>query len=248
MVQGISGNMPNVLAVLKNFADIFLNPGQIFEALVVSQEGEQYWLQVAGKMLPVRAETSLMIGQKLSLQVLGLQGEELLVKKLPLKVEDDYNKKEQLFLKMIKKYGSRGEKEVIAIKESLQKLPVDENTAVRYLLDPHLFTALLILKESADDCFDKIEVNTYKSSLGKDEIWEVIFELEMPLLGHLELKMKMLGKGLYMQIWAALTETENILRERKKELERFCPHVEIMAVENGPLVSVDYTKNIDLMV
>lgn len=238
-----------MLVVTKELNGLCLKAGQIFEGVVAAKEGEQFLLKMGEDFLPVRSETPLSIGQKVKLQVLGFRGEELLVKKLPLTEVEEAHKKEQQLIKLIEKFGGfKGEKEVSVIKQMIAKLPVDENTAVRYLLDPNLFTALLIPREKSHDAYDKVEITKYRGAMVKQDIWEVCFELEMPSLGHLELKIRMLGERLYTQIWADVPETENILRCRKEELERFCTNVEIIPVMEGPLITSDYTENIDLMV
>lgn len=252
MVQGIAnGSLLNILALLKDAGAINFKPGQVFSAVVAAQEGNLFFLQIGEKMFPVRAETSLTVGQKLKLQVLEWQGEELFVRNLPLGADDiaPGEGREQLIQKILEKYGLRGEKELQSVLDSLPKIPADEQTAVRYLLDPNLLAALLIPQENIEaSWYDKIEISRYKALTGKEEIWEVVFELMLPVLGHLELKLKMFEQGLYLQIWAEAAETETLLRTRKDELAAFCSHVEIIAGAEGPLIKADLTKKIDVMV
>lgn len=251
MIQGISnGSVSNILAVLKDFGGIVLKPGQIFSAVVAAQEGKLFFLQVGDKMLPVRAETNLTVGQRLMLQVLEWQGEELLVRNLPLEVAEvtKSETREQQLQRILQEFGLSGEKDLQTVLESLQKLPVDEQTALRYLLDPSVLSALLIPRENQQQWFDKIELNHYKNVAGKGEIWEVVFELALPVLGHLEVKLKMVEQGIYTQIWAESLAAESVLRENQNELAAFCAYVEIIPVSEGPLIKNDYTKKIDLMV
>lgn len=247
MVQGIGDNLPNMLVVTKDL-NSFLKPGQTFKAVVAAKDGQHYLLKMGENLLPVRSENLLSVGQQVKLHVLGFRGEELLVKKLPLSEGEEVDKNERQLIRVIEKYGVRGDKEIGVIKENIAKLPIEENTAVRYLLDPHLFTALLIPSEKENDSFDKLEITRYRGTMAKEDIWEVSFELEMATLGHLELKMKMLGENLFMQIWAGLPETENILKCKKNKLELFCTNVEIIPVNEGPLITGKYVENLDLMV
>lgn len=253
MVQGIAhSSMQNILALLKDAGGINLKPGQIFSAVVAAQEGNLFFLQIGEKMFPVRAQTSLTLGQRLTLQVLEWQGEELFVRNLPFGAADVVRceGREQLLARVLEKFGLRGEKELQSVLDSLARIPADEQTAVRYLLDPNLVAALLIPKEQGQLAawYDKLEISRYKGMTGQEESWEVVFELNLPVLGHLELKLKMVEQGLYLQIWAEAAETETLLRTRKDELAGFCAHVEIIAGAEGPLLKADLTKKIDVMV
>jgi hypothetical protein len=254
MVQAISNNMQNILALLKDSGTLLLKPGEIFQAKVVAQQGDRFLLQVGDKLLPVRAETSILPGQKLNLEVLEWRGEELLVRLLQTKAGDagdNQPKVSEQLQKIIERFGFRGEKDLQTIFEALQKLPVEEQTAVRYLLDPNLLAALLIPQQDdqGKQSFDRIEVNRYQGALAnEEELWEVFFRLDLPHLGHLELKLKLADHRLFLQIWADSAATEQLLRSRKEDLMAFCALVDIVAVDEGPLVQADYTKNIDVKV
>ena len=231
----------------KNFTQVLLSKGQIFEAIVASKDGEKFWLKIGEQTLPVISEINLKEGQRIKLVVIGTRGEEILVKKISLADIEEKNGKKESLLKIIEKFGV-SEKDVKGISDIVQKLPVESNTAVRYLLDPHLFAALLIPKENNINSFDKIEVMKYKGMAKEQDVWEVNFELEMAVLGHIEIVVKMLGTGLYTQIWASSKETENILRNRKKDVQVFCTNVEIIPVVEGPLIAKNSTENIDFVV
>jgi hypothetical protein len=251
VVQGIAnGNLLNILALLKDAGGINLKPGQVFSAVVAAQEGNLFFLQIGEKMFPVRAQTNLTIGQHLTLQVLEWHGEELFVRNLPFGAPDvgPGEEREQLLQRILEKFSVRGEKELQSVLDSLAKIPADEQTAVRYLLDPNLVAALLIPQEHLETGYDKLEISRYKGLTGQEEIWEVVFELSLPVLGHMELKLKMVEQGLYLQIWAEAAETETLLRTRKDELAVLCSHVEIVAGAEGPLIKADLTKKIDMMV
>ncbi|MDD2211586.1 MAG: flagellar hook-length control protein FliK [Clostridia bacterium] len=250
MVGKIGSNAANIMVVAKDFAGLILRPGQVFTAVVVSlaQEGEQYLLKTGESLLPVRSEKPLEIGQKIRLHVLGFKGEDLLVEKLPWIIGEEGSKKAKVIARAIAKYGFKGEKETAVIKEALLKLPVEENTAVRYLLDPYLFAALLLPREKREDGYNKLEITRYKGAVVKEDVWEVVFQLQMPTLRKIEVKIKMQGGKLYTQIWADSGETEKILQGKKKDLEKFCLSVEILSFEEGPLIIDHYTENINLMV
>ena len=249
MIEGIGNQTNNIMVVAKDFAGFILRPGQVFTGIVLAKEGQQYWLKVGESFLPVRADKSLQVGEQIKLRVLDFKGEDLLVERIPLMLEENAQNKTHLIDKLIERYGFRGEKETVVIKEAVQKLPVAENTAVRYLLDPFLFTALLIPAEKKDnDAYNKIEISRYKGVVIKDDVWEVCFQLQLPVLKNLEIKIKMQNESLYAQIWADTWETENILLSRKEDLERLCTKVEIIPYNEGPLIFDNYEQNIDFMV
>lgn len=236
------------MVVAKDFAGFILRPGQVFTGVVLAKEGQQYWLQIGENLLPVRAEKSLQVGEQLKLRVLGFKGEDLLVERTPLTLEEKAQNKNHLLDRLIERYGFRGEKDTAVIKEAVQRLPIEENTAVRYLLDSFLFTALLIPGEKKNDVYNKLEISRYKGVVVKEDVWEVCFQLQLPILKNIEIKLKMQNESLYAQIWADNLETENILLSRKKDIEKLCTKVEIIPYNEGPLIVGNYEQNIDYMV
>lgn len=247
MIKGIVNNTTNIMAVAKDFAGLIMRPGQVFTGIVLAKEGTLNWLLIGDSLLQVRSEKTLRIGEKLKLRVLGFKGEDLLVEKLPLPIAEDGNK-DGVLEKAIEKYGLRGEKETVAIKDAVLKLPVEENTAVRYLLDPFLFAALLIPKNKREDGYNKLEIVRYKGTMIKEDVWEVSFQLQMPVLKNIEIKLKLQYGNLYVQIWTDSAETENILQKKKEDIESFCTKVEIIPCAEGPLIIDYYKENIDFMV
>ena len=248
MLEGIVNKVNNIMVVAKDFAGFILRPGQVFTGVVLAKEGQQYWLQIGENLLPVRAEKSLQVGEQLKLRVLGFKGEDLLVERTPLTLEEKAQNKNHLLDRLIERYGFRGEKDTAVIKEAVQRLPIEENTAVRYLLDSFLFTALLIPGEKKNDVYNKLEISRYKGVVVKEDVWEVCFQLQLPILKNIEIKLKMQNESLYAQIWADNLETENILLSRKKDIEKLCTKVEIIPYNEGPLIVGNYEQNIDYMV
>jgi hypothetical protein len=248
LIEGIVNKANNIMVVAKDFAGLILRPGQVFKGVVLAKEGQQYWLKVGDNLLPVRADKSLQVGEQIKLRVLDFKGEDLLVERIPLQLEEGAQNKNHVINNLIERYGFRGEKETAVIKEAVQKLPVEENTAVRYLLDPFLFLALLIPGEKKDELYHKIEISRYKGAMIKEDVWEVCFQLQLSVLKNIEIKIKMQGASLYAQIWADTLETENILLSRKKDLEKLCTKVEIIPYNEGPLIVENYEQNIDFMV
>lgn len=246
MVRQVGNNLANTIVVLKDFACLLLRPGQVFTSVVISQAkgSQQYLLKAGENLLSVHSEKPLQIGQKLSLHVLGRQGENLLVEKLPGTMEQEA----AVLAKAVEKYGVRGKKELAILKEALQKLPVEENTAIRYLLDPHLGVALLFPAEKGEDVYNKLEIAKYNDLVTQEDVWEVSLELQLSTLGKIEVKIKMQGRNLHTQIWADSKETEHLLQQRKKELEGFCTNIEILPFTEGPLLITNRLDNIDLMV
>jgi len=248
LLEGIVNKVNNIMVVAKDFAGFILRPGQVFTGVVLAKEGQQYWLQIGENLLPVRAEKSLQVGEQLKLRVLGFKGEDLLVERTPLTLEEKAQNKNHLLDRLIERYGFRGEKDTAVIKEAVQRLPIEENTAVRYLLDSFLFTALLIPGEKKNDVYNKLEISRYKGVVVKEDVWEVCFQLQLPILKNIEIKLKMQNESLYAQIWADNLETENILLSRKKDIEKLCTKVEIIPYNEGPLIVGNYEQNIDYMV
>lgn len=247
MVKGIVNNTTNIIAIAKDFAGLILRPGQVFTGVVLAKETQLFWLKTGETFLPVRSEKPLEVGDLIKLRVLGYKGEDVLVEKLPLLPEEVSSQAKSLD-KLIEKYGPRGEKETAMIKEAVLKIPVEENTAVRYLLDPYLFAALLLPQENRTAGYNKIEIAKYRGAMLKEDVWEVGFQLQMPVLQNIEIKLKMQAGNIYVQIWTNCLQTEHLLQERKMEIESFCTKVEIIPVAEGPLIAESFQDNIDLMV
>jgi hypothetical protein len=249
LVQLVGNDVNNLITLLKA-PRAFLTPGETFEATVISKDGEQILLRIKDQKLPVNSKIPLEVGQKLKLSVVGNQDNLILVKELPMTGQDMIIEKKEALIKAIEKFGPRSEKEMAFIKEAVQQLPVDENTAVRYLLDPHLYSALMIPTKDNSGIYDKIEFINYKGGgVKKDQdIWEVSLELDLPSLGHMELKIKMMEGSIYTQVWAGSKETENILKNKKNELENYCKNIEIIPFNEGPILIANKLEEIDFMV
>jgi hypothetical protein len=250
LVCRVGNNLGKMMVVLKDFDCLLLRPGQVFTGIVVSQvnAGKQYVLKTGENLIQVHSEKPLQIGQKIRLHVLGFEGKNLLVEKLSGTMEQEESKKAKVIARAIEKYGVKGEKEATVIKDTLRKLPIAEDTAIRYLLDPHLWAALLLPTKKGEDIYNKLEISKYSGVIIEEDFWEVNLELQLSILGKIEVKVKMQGENLYAQIWADSGETENVLQKQKKELEKFCTSVEIFPFEEGPLLITNHLDNIDLMV
>ena len=95
------------MVVAKDFAGLILRPGQVFKGVVLAKEGQQYWLKVGDNLLPVRADKSLQVGEQIKLRVLDFKGDDLLVERIPLQLEEGAQNKNHVINNLIERYGFR---------------------------------------------------------------------------------------------------------------------------------------------
>jgi len=254
MVLQINNILSNLLTVLNpdrtgTETALTLRAGEVLEALVLSKEGDTYLLQTGGDKFYARSEAPLQAGELVRLSVLGRRDDDILLKNITLIPGEEADEAAaDRIARLIKKYGLTQEKEIFQVRESLTRIPCEETRAVRYLLDPHLLAALLIPAENRDETYQKIEINGYKSTAMKKNVWEVILELDMPELGRLDLAFKMVEDHLYLRVWAELADTESLLRQKQEVIASVCTQMEIIPALQGPLFCKDAHRNIDLKV
>ena len=111
LIEGIVNKANNIMVVAKDFAGLILRPDKSLRALFWQKEGQQYWLKVGDNLLPVRADKSLQVGEQIKLRVLDFKGEDLLVERIPLQLEEGAQNKNHVINNLIERYGFRGEKE-----------------------------------------------------------------------------------------------------------------------------------------
>lgn len=227
--------------------------GQRLEALVLSKEGDDYLLQSGAKLFRAKSDLTLPVGAKLFLYVSEQTDNRTLLKiELPAKNEMPNLIEQEQVLERVRllaaKYGFMGEKEIGQLAEQLAKLPVDEKTGVRYLLDPHLATAVIITDQLRPNHQAKIEIEQYKQVAGNQRVWEVNLDVNLTQLGSVEIIIKMIDGRIYARIWAEQAETEALLRARQGDLDLQIFLVEIVPVTVGPLIPRETKENIDMRV
>ena len=255
MVSQINRVFSSLLTVLRGLdgADagmkLKFSAGEVMEALVLSKRGNTYLLQTGADKFLARSEMPLQTGERIRLAVLGQREDTILLKNL-LFIEAGEPEQEEIdrTVQLIKKYGLANEKEIVQAKESIVKIPCEENTAVRYLLDPHLLAALLIPEPGRDGNYQRIEINRYKNAAARQDIWEVCLDMDMPELGRLDIAVRMAENRFYLRIWAESAHTETLLRQKKEELATVYHQVEIVPAPQGPLFSREPHRDIDLKV
>lgn len=224
-----------IITVSKGDNKLDLLPGQRLEAVVADKNGNMFILKTNSDILLVTSDKPLQKGERLEL--FASQEDDNLV--LWLVQEEEEQGKGLVKLKQaLKRYGATEEREVSQVREHLQKIPIDEKTAVRYLLDPHLLSALLLPMQPRKD-YNRVEIGQYKSASTKQNIYEVVLNLEMDRLGHLEIVLKMIDGKIYSRIWSSSADTESILRQNQEELSAPVCYLEIVPVSAGPLVVVE---------
>ncbi len=220
--------------------------GQTFEALVMSKEGENFILQAGNRSFAARAESPLPLGEIVKLLVLEAN-EETMTLKLVSPLTQDSDQLGEKIKQTIRKYGLTGEKEIMQTMLELSRIPCDENSAVRYLLDPNLLLALLI-PEYSQAAYQKLEIYEYKGQAANGKTSEVRFKLELDKLGRIEILLRSIDSSIYTRIWAELADTQRLLADNEKTLLAICPHTEIVPTSDGPLFANEVQENIDFVI
>lgn len=255
--------MHSVNNYLSNLANLLLNLevrdpavtrqfvlGERMEAQVMSREGDNYLVQAGARLFRAESTLSLPVGAELIL-VVAEQKDGRTYLKLEQALKHDSSEQEQgqdRVRRLAAKYGVTGEKEISQLAEQLAKLPVEEMTGVRWLLDPHLAAGVIIIPYKGSDPEARIEIGQYKQAAGQERVWEVSFDLELARLGLLEIVIKLLNGRIYTRIWAEKPETEALLKARQDELDLLDAQVEIVAVNAGPIIARDTRESIDLKI
>ncbi|PKM90424.1 MAG: hypothetical protein CVU87_02315 [Firmicutes bacterium HGW-Firmicutes-12] len=244
----------NLITLFKNMdkpdsdTQIKLSVGQIIKAQVLSKEGDLYLLQNGDKRFFAKAENSLEPGQIILLEVLGNKEENIVMKRvegiLEKKDENAFDPVKQL----MKKFGINTEKDLLQVQHAIKDIPCEPTIATRYLLDPHLLTALLLPSYLNEDEYNRIEVNCYKSAQSNQDIFEVSMELELSQLGHIEITVKSIENNIYTRIWADVQTTEEILKSKIEEIQDICPRIELIPARQGPLIVRDIQKKVDVRI
>lgn len=221
-------------------------PGQVNKFIIEARYGSFYLLKKEQDFILVSSDLPLEIGEEVELMVSG-KSSLVLHQKIDLSFPETSKEDEQI-KQLIKSFGVFKEKEFVELKESIGKIPVDQKTAIRYLLDTHLFTAILFPHTLEKRQYDRMEITQHKSDLDKQNIWEIFFDLEMGSLGHLEIKMKLYESNLFIQIWAESKDTESLLKDNYHIFTKEFPYVEIIPHYQGPLVLKNHLESLDLKV
>lgn len=241
-------NISPILSVntQKDISMLKLMPGQKIIALVISNEGDTYLLQKGESVFTAKASTPLELGQWVKLEVLDSETQTLLLKK----ISDEVNSKNTADKKslLIKKYGDFSSNELAKIEEMISKLNIDDNKTIKALLDPHILSTLFLPNSLNNDYKKRIEINHYKNIDKKQSIFEICFELDFELIGHVEVIIKWIDGALYARIWPESSETERLLQSRCEELQEHFTWVEVLKFKQGPIIAREMTEKIDVKV
>lgn len=224
-----------------------LLPGSIVTVTVKDKAGQYYLIEIEGKEYFLESDTELLVGGKLQLMTKETVGNRISLQR-PLPQQGRHDQPIEKIKPLAARYGFQGEKEISQLVEKLAQLPVEPQTAVRYLLDPHLATAVIIPAPQKELEETKIEVKKYKESCNGQKVWEVSLDLDFAQLGSMEIVLKLIDGKIYTRLWAKEPSTELLLRERQKELTALSTVIEIVAAQAGPLIPREPTENIDLKV
>lgn len=224
-----------------------LLPGETFTAVVKSKSGNYYLVEAGSDSFFLEADTDLQPEERLQLLVKEEARDKVMLERtMPNSVEQE--KVLERVRLLAAKYGFTGEKEITQLAEQLAKLPVDEKTGIRYLLDPHLATAVVIPGQILAKHQAKIEIEQYKQATGGQRIWEVSLDVNLAQLGQVELVLKLIDGRIYAWMWAEQPETEALLKAKQNELDLQAFLVEIVPVTAGPLIPRETEDIIDMRV
>lgn len=231
---------------------LFANKGAglQLEGVVQQKIGDIFVLTIDKEKFYVRSEDPLPVEKTIKIVAeINKEGKVLLKAALqPLQSPDENTLPLDKIRDIAKKYGLENEKDIERLHNYMQRIPGEDRTAIRYLLDTNLLAALLFPRMFQEDKYDKLEVIKYQRAGDNQKIWEICFDLQLEKLGHIEARMKMIDERIYTQLWAESSETEEILRGESKKLSRSNVFVEIVPVLKGPLIVKNNEDNIDLMV
>jgi len=187
------------------------------------------------------------VGDKLQLLARKIEGNKIILQQTMTEKQEHRPLQEQI-RQLAAKYGFTSEKELSQLAEKLSRLPVDEKTGVRYLLDPNLHTAVIIPATQSEEHNTRIEVEEYRQVPGNQRIYEVNLDVKLAQLGSVEISLKMVEGRIYGRIWAENPATEALLWERYNELKEVAELLDIVPAAAGPLIPKDYDEIIDLKV
>ena len=163
-------------------------------------------------------------------------------------IAKDDDSPENKIKQIIRKFGVTGEKEIMQIMIESARLPCDDSSAVKYLLDPHLLLALFIPGYAGSKCYQRLEIYEYKGHSENVKTSEVRFNLELDALGRIEILMKSIDSSIYTRIWAESPETQKLLEDNRETLSSICPHTRILVASEGPLFTNEAHGNIDFRI
>lgn len=251
-MNGISNLLSSLITLLKGLdssgpGEQSFRVGQNLKAQVLSKEGPVYHLQIGDKSFTAQAATPLEIGRWVKLTVLGMENNQLLLKKTAGDGEDQQELRSD-GRKLMEKFGVTRDTDCMRVESTVKQLPVAENTAIRYLLDPHLLAAVITQQTFLSDNQQRIEVYQYHNGPEQEKALEIRLDLDLENLGHLEVSLRMAGESIYTRIWAPAQETEELLQKKIRQGGLPLPHVEIIPFYNGPLLTGKNADMVDMKV
>lgn len=225
-----------------------LAAGQLLEAVVVAQKGDAVLLQSGRESFWAQAEKPLAEGDCVRLTVLEIRDGIIYMRREP---EDRMTSVTQLSSackRLLAKLGVEAEQEVLVVEKSLARIPGNDTTAVRYLLDPHLLAALFLPLDHSWLRYHKIEVSRYKSTVNKRTVWEIFLDLNFANLGHLEISIQYVNETVYTRIRSDNSGTEELLKENLNELVQKGSYVEVVPYNSGSLRKQESEGPVDVRI
>lgn len=245
----VSLNKGNLNKSNMNIEELHLTVGQKITVQVIAREGELYLLRLGSASFLAKADAALAIEEWVDLVVEGSRDNIVLLKKTTVESrKPDDNIADNPLRIILEKYGVTGEQDMNKLQSLANSLPLHENTVVRCLLDPNLAAMLLLPEPTKQGYYQKVEIRRHPgNNVRPEDYWEVIIALEPENLGRLEINVLLTPRGLSARIWAREESTEEMLRERCRELDGFCV-TEIIPSADRPLLSGDEHEFIDVSI
>jgi hypothetical protein len=222
----------------------FHHVGEKLNLMVMGKMGDGYIVKSGNHMLLIHIQDQLSRGEYAQFVVLSDSKKQSVLKRIsqgPEKPMGDAEKAQQV----MRRFGVTGARDMQAVQVHARKIPGEQTTALRYLLDPNLLAALL-MPEQARQVYQRVEVTQYQGNAQQDESYEIALCLDLEYLGHVEISMRWIQGTMITRIWADSTDTEMDLARRKEEIEALGMYLEIVPFPMGPLVERDYAVTLDM--
>jgi flagellar hook-length control protein FliK len=248
---GESGKAPVLASVIQDIngrnGPFFHHVGEKLNLLVTGKHGEGYVMKYGNEWLLIHIHEDLKKGEQIAFVVLSDSKKQSILKRIaqgPEKPMDETEKAQQV----LRRFGVNGSRDMQAIQVQASKIPGEQTTALRYLLDPNLMAALLLPEQARQQVYQRVEVTQYQGGIQREESYEIALCLDMEHLGHLEVSLRWTGGSMFTRIWADSVETELDLTRNKEAIEALGMYLEVIPFAMGPLVERDYSVTLDMKV
>jgi hypothetical protein len=222
----------------------FHHVGEKLNLTVMGKTGDGYIVKSGNDLLLLNMQDQLTRGEQVCFVVLSDSRKQSVLKRIsqgPEKPMDDAEKAQQV----LRRFGIAGSRDMQTVQAQARKIPGEQTTALRYLLDPNLLAAML-MPEQTRPVYQRVEVTQYQGGAGREDSYEIALCLDLEHLGHLEISLRWTQGMMTTRIWADSVETETELTQRKEEIEALGMYLEIVPFSLGPLVERDYSVTLDM--